>query len=165
MKRTLLALMTLLSLAAPIFAANDVASAVAGSIKKVDSATKTIVVETDKGVKHTFHYTDEVAVHGSKDVGKTPDEIFRETKVSTTIAVHYTIKRTEETAHEVDVIGDDGLKAIKGTVAGIDRGSKFIVIKTADGSKETFLLTDRAAEDGGKGIAKETVKATTVTVY
>ncbi len=147
------------------FAADDVVSAVTGTVKAVDAGSKTFVLETGKGVRHTFHYTDEVTVHGAKDVAKAPDEAFKGVKDGSRVAVHYTGEGGKETAHEVVVIGRDGLKASKGTVVGIDRGSKFLAIKTADGGKETFKLSDRAAVDSGKGIAKGTVKTAKVTVY
>lgn len=165
MKRSILILACLTLFTFSMFAADDVASAVAGTVRKVDSASKTFVLETDKGAKLTFHYTDDVTVHGAKDVAKTPDETFEGLKDGSRVAVHYTGKGAEKSAHEVDVIGDGGLKAAKGTVTGIDRGSKFLAIETADGSKETFELSDRAAADSGKGIAKGTVKTAKVTVY
>ncbi len=65
MKRILL-LVCLGLFVSNVFAADDVVSAVAGRVKAVDSGTKTSIVETDKGVKHTFHYTDKVTVHGAK---------------------------------------------------------------------------------------------------
>jgi hypothetical protein len=164
MKR-LFAGMLLLFFAVPVFAADDVASAVAGTVRKVDSTTKTFVLETDKGAKHTFHYTEDVSIHGAKDVAKTPDETFEGLKDGSKVAVHYTVKGSEETAHEVDIIGGDSFRATKGTVTDIDRGSKVIAIKTADGTTETFHLTDRAAVDSGKAIAKGSVKTAKVTVY
>jgi len=165
MKRIMLALAYLAFLAPRVYAVDDVVSAVSATVKKVDAGTKTIVAETDKGVVHTFHYTDDLTIHTGKDIGKASDYSWKDIKVGNKVAVHYTIKGTDETAHEVDVLGKGGLKITKGTVTGIDRGTKFLSIKTADGTKETFKLTDRAAVDSGKGIAKGTVKTGKVTVY
>jgi hypothetical protein len=81
------------------------------------------------------------------------------------VAVHYTMEGGKETAHEIDRIGDDGLKATDGTVSHIDRGAKTIAVKTADGSEETFHLTDRAAKDTGKDVAAGADKSAKVTVY
>jgi hypothetical protein len=81
------------------------------------------------------------------------------------VAVHYTSVGGKDTAHEIDRIGDDGLKATDGTVSHIDRGAKTIAVKTADGTEETFHLTDRAAKDTGKGIAEGADKSAKVTVY
>jgi len=149
----------------PLFAADDLVGVVSGTVKKVDAGTKTFVVETDKGAKHTFHYTEKLTVHGAKDVEKSADETGKGLEEGSRVAVHYTAKGAKDTAEEVDRLGKDGLKATKGTVVGLERGSKYLAVKTADGTKETFELTDRAAVDSGKGIAKGSEKAGKVTVY
>lgn len=165
MKRTVVALVCLAFLVPRMYAVDDVAGAVSATVKKVDSGTKTIVVETDKGITHTFHYTDDLVIHTGKDTGKVSDDSWKELKGGTKVAVHYTVRGSDETAHEVDVIGKDGLKVTKGTVTDIDRGTKFLSIKTADGTKETFKLTDHAAVDSGKDVARGTARAAKVTVY
>src|SRR5277367_88581 len=68
MKRTMFVLVCVLLFSLRSFAADDVGSAVAGTVRKIDAATRTFVLETDKGVRHTFHYTEEVSVHGVKDI-------------------------------------------------------------------------------------------------
>ena len=68
--------------------------------------------------------------------------------------VHFTTRGTEETAVEIDRVGDGGLKATEGAVKGIDRGGRTLVIGTEDGSEETFRLTEHANKDAGKGVAK-----------
>ena len=65
----------------------------------------------------------------------------------------------------MDNIGKDGLKATEATVTRIDRGGRTLVVKTADGTQETYRLTDSAAKDAGKDIAKGSAKSTKVTVY
>jgi len=165
MKRTLFTLIALLAVSVTVRAADDVASAVAGTVKKIDSASKILVVKTDDGAEHTFHFAKDISVHAGKDVAKTPDESLKGLKEGSRVAIHYTAKGSRETAHEVDVIGDDGLKATKGTVTRIDRSSKFLAVKTADGTEETFKLTGRAVEDSGKGIAKGAETSSHVTVY
>jgi hypothetical protein len=47
----------------------------------------------------------------------------------------------------------------------VDRGAKTIAVKTADGTEETFHMTDRVAKDGGKDIAAGADKSAKVTVY
>jgi hypothetical protein len=54
--------------------------------------------------------------------------------------------------HEIDRLGDEGLKSTEGVVMRVDRGRKQIAVKFADGKTETFRLTDRAAEDAGQVI-------------
>ena len=145
--------------------AQDVVHAVDGTVKKVDSGSKTVVVETKDGTEHTFHYAGDVTVDGAKDTEKGAVDAAHGVTVGSKVAVHYTVDGGKETAHEFDKIGDDGLKATDGTVSHIDRGAKTIAVKTADGSEQTFHLTDRAAKDTGKDVASGVDKSAKVTVY
>jgi hypothetical protein len=155
-----LALSTSLSLAA-----QDVVHVVDGTVKKLDSAGKTVVVETKDGTEHTFHYASDVTVHGASDTKKGAVDAAHGVTEGSKVAVHYTVEGSKETAHEVDKIGDDGLKTTDGTVSHIDRGAKTIAVKTADGTEETFHLTDRAAKDTGKDVVEGADKSAKVTVY
>jgi hypothetical protein len=146
-------------------AAQDVAHAVDGTVKKVDSGTKTIVVETKDGTEHTFHYTGDVAVDGAKETSRGTVDAAHGITEGSKVAVHYTSVGGKDTAHEIDKIGDDGLKTTEGTVSHVDRGTKTIAVKTADGTEETFRMTDRAAKDTGKDIGKGADKSAKVTVY
>jgi hypothetical protein len=154
------ALTTSLSLAA-----QDVVHAVDGTVKKVDSGTKTLVVETKDGTEHTFHYAGDVTVDGAKDSKRGAVDAAHGVAEGSKVAVHYTSVGGKDTAHEIDKIGDDGLKTTDGTVSHIDRGAKTIAVKTADGTEETFHLTDRAAKDTGRDVAEGADKSAKVTVY
>jgi len=147
------------------FAAQDVVSAVDGTVKKIDAGSKTVVVATADGTEHTFHYSSNLVVHGAKDTGKGSDDAFHGVKEGSKVAVHYTGEGSKATAHEIDNIGDDGLKATEGTITHIDRGAKTVAVKTADGSEQTFHLSSRAATDTGKDIGEGADKAGKVTVY
>jgi len=147
------------------YAAQDVVSAVDGTVKKIDAGTKTVVVTTADGADHTFHYTGDLVVHGAKDTAKGTDDAFHGVKEGSKVAVHYTGDGAKATAHEIDNIGDDGLKATEGTVTHIDRGAKTVAVKTADGTEQTFKLSGRAAADAGKDIGAGADKAGKVTVY
>jgi hypothetical protein len=161
-----LAMVSALALSASLsLAAQDVVHAVDGTVKKVDAGTKTLVVETKDGTEHTFHYASDVTVDGAKDTKKGTVDAAHGVEVGSKVAVHYTVVGGKETAHEIDKIGDDGLKATDGTVSHIDRGTKTIAVKTADGSEDTFHMTDRAAKDTGKGIGEGADKSAKVTVY
>ena len=142
-------------------AAQDVVSAVDGTVKKVDSGAKTVVVKTADGAEHTFHFLGRTAVHGAEATAKGSKDAFHGLKEGTEVAVHYTAKGGQETAEEVDRIGRDGMKVTEGTISHIDRGAKTVAIKTADGAETTYRLADHAAKDTGKG----TEKAGKVTVY
>jgi hypothetical protein len=147
------------------FAAQDVATAVDGTVKKIDAGTKTVVVDASDGTEHTFHYTGDLVVHGAKDTAKGTDDAFHGVKEGSKVAVHYTVDGSKETAHEVDNIGDDGLKATEGTITHIDRGAKTVAVKTADGTEQTFRLSGHAAADTGKDIGAGADKTAKVTVY
>jgi hypothetical protein len=54
-------------LAAVICIAQDVVSVVHGTVKKVDHATKTIVVKTANGTEHTIKVTGDTAYKGTKE--------------------------------------------------------------------------------------------------
>lgn len=157
-KRTSFVFALLAISAAMSFAADDVVSAVHGTVTKVDSGAKTVAVKTADGTVQTFHYTGKVVVHGTqggiKDVSEGSD-----------IVAHYTVKGTDKTAVEFDKLGKDGLKETDGTISTIDRGSKTIAVKTADGTVQTFKLADHATQDAGKDIAKGAEKSAKVSVY
>jgi hypothetical protein len=160
------ALMSALALASSLScAAQDVAHAVEGTVKKVDSGAKTVVVKTEDGTEHTFHYTKNATVDGAEDTKKATVDGLGDLKEGSKVAVHYTVVGGKETTHEIDKIGDDGLKTSEGTVSHVDRGAKTIAVKTADGTEETFHLTDVAAKDTGKDVAAGTEKSAKVTVY
>ena len=146
-------------------AAEDVASAVEGTVKHISATAKTIVVKTADGTEHTFHFVARTSIHGTEEIGKGADDVLRGLKEGSHVIVHYTTKGTKETAEEIDRIGKGGLKATKGTVKAIDRAGKTITVKTTDGAEETFRLTDRAARDTGKGIGEGAEKSEHVTVY
>jgi len=50
----------------PSFAAKDVVGAAEVSVKKIDAASKVIVVDTANNAEHTYHLGDDLAVHTAK---------------------------------------------------------------------------------------------------
>jgi hypothetical protein len=139
--------------------------AVRGKVERIDSTAKTMVVKAADGTEHTFHFVARTAVHGGEKAGAVTEESFHGLKEGSEVIVHYTAKGTEETAEEVDHIGEGGLKATEGTVTHLDRAAKTVTVKTADGTEEAFRLTDHAAEDAGRDIAEGAEKSAKVTVY
>jgi hypothetical protein len=150
---------------AAAFAAEDVVTAVEGTVSKVDEASKTVVVKTADGTEHTLHFVKRTSVQGGKETAAGAKDAFHGLKEGSTVVAHYTAKGSEKTAVEIDDVGKEGLKATEGTVSHIDRGAKTIAVKTADGAEETFRLSDRAAKDAGKDIATGAEKTAKVTVY
>jgi hypothetical protein len=145
-------------LAAVVCAAQDPFSFIHGTVKKVDSATKTVVVKTADGTEHTIKYTGDTTVKGTKDG-------FDGLKEGTEVVARTTGKGVDETATEVGKVSKDGLKATKGTIEKFDAGTKTVVIKTADGTEKTFELSANAVEDAGKATGKGVAKGAKVTVY
>src|SRR5262249_8312219 len=135
-------------------AADDVASAVAGTVKTVDKATKTAVVRTAEGTEHTFHFVGHTVAHGAEATAHGTKDAFLTMKEGDEVVVHYTVKGTEKIAQEIAHVGKDGLKVGEVTVKDIDRGAKTIAVKTADGADETYHLAGNAAKETGKGAAK-----------
>jgi hypothetical protein len=144
------------------YAADDVATAVEGTVRKIDRSAKTIAVETADGGAHIFKLADRTAVHGADASAK---DIYHGLKEGSHVVVHYAIKGKEETAVEIDDIGKGALSMTEGTVAAIDREAKTMSVKTVEGTEETFHLTATAARDSGKDIADGAEKTTKVTVY
>jgi hypothetical protein len=116
-----------------------------GTIKDVGEAGNTIIVGTLDGVEHVFHFTKDLLVHGGKG-----SNALRGLTPGSEVVVHYTVDGSGEAVHEIDRLGDEGLKSTKGVVTRVDKGRKQFVIKFSDGKTETFRLTDRAAEYAGK---------------
>src|SRR5579863_5026568 len=117
------------ALALPLFglaayAADDVVTAVEGTVKKVDAGTKTAVIKTEDGTEHTVHFVKRTTVQGAGETAKGTKDTFHGIDEGSHVVVHYTKKGTVETAEEVDKIGKDGMKVTEGTVSHIDRGAK-----------------------------------------
>ncbi len=149
----------------PVLAIEQRHGILVGEILKLDSATKAVVVKAADGTEHTLHFLKRTAVHGVQTAAEGAQDAFHGLREGSEVAVHYTAKGTEETAHEIDNIGKDGLKATDATVVHIDRGGRTLAVKTADGTEETFHLTDSAAKDAGKDIEEGAEKSTKVTIY
>src|SRR5271170_4725244 len=49
-------------------------------------------------------------------------------------------------------LASDMFKDVKGVVKSIDKGTKTMVVKTADGTEHTIKWTDKTTVDGGKDI-------------
>jgi hypothetical protein len=159
--KTLLRAVLALSIASVVYAAGDVVSALHGTIDKVDSASKTVVVKTADGTEHTFHFVDTTAVHGADATAGAAKDSWHGMTKGTEVVAHYTGRGADKTAIELDRVGKGGLDVTKGTVKSIDRDGKKLVVDTGHGSEKVFDLTGHAATDAGKGV----VKGSKVAVY
>ena len=147
------------------FAADDVAGAVAGTVKAVDRGTKTVAVKTADGADYTFHVATKATVHGATAVGKGSADAFDQLKEGDEVVVHYSARGVEKTGMEFDRVGKDGMHVMEGTATKVDRAGKTIAVKTADGSVQTFHFTDHVAKETGEDTARGAEKAGKVTVY
>lgn len=156
----------LLGVAMLVFGTAALASAqgtvIHGTVKKVDSAAKTVAVATSNGSEQVVHFTDKTVAHptvaGAKDA-------FSGLKEGSEVVIHATGAGAKTTAVEVDHLGKDGLKMTEGTVSKIGEGGKTIGVKTADGAEVVFDTTTSAATEAGKATAAGADKAGKVTVY
>jgi hypothetical protein len=165
MKKMIRTVILTLSAVSFLWAAEDAVTAVHGTIERIDSGTKTIVIKTSDGAEHSVRFLDRTAVHGVRGSTEAGKDTWHGLRAGTEVVAHYTSRGTEDTAVEVDKVGKDGLKAGKGTITDFDRGTKKLVVKGDDGVESTYRLTDHAAKDGGKDLAEGTEKGAKVTVY
>ena len=128
---------------------------VTGTVEKVDSGAKTIAVKTADGTLETVKFTDKTTVHGLKDAAKGTDLAGKE---GGHVIVHTVGEGSEKTAHSVEWVGDKTVHTTEGTVEDVGKGSKTVAVKTADGTKETFVVA-------GRGSAAAAKKGEHVTVY
>jgi arginine repressor len=144
--------------AAAICAAQDAVSIIHGTVEKVDSATKTVVVKTADGTEHTIKVTGDTTYKGTKaGLG--------DLKEGTEVVARTTGKGIDETGAEIGKIGKDSVKVTKGTIVKVDNGTKTVVVKTADGTEKTFDFTETAGKDMGEAVGAGTAKGAKVTVY
>lgn len=147
------------------FADEDVVTAVHGTVTKIDKGTKTVAIKTADGTEHSLHWAKDTSVHGAKGAEAASKDSWHGVKEGSEVVAHYTKRGSEDTALEIDKVGDQGLKKTEGTVEKVDRGGKRLVVKTADGTEHTFKLTGHAAADAGKDVAAGTEKGAHVVVY
>src|SRR5438105_182578 len=79
-----------LSFVSAVYAAEDVVTALHGTIEKVDSGAKTIVVKTDDGIDHSLHVAGRTTVHGADASEKASEDSWHGLKEGGEVVVHYT---------------------------------------------------------------------------
>jgi hypothetical protein len=146
-------------------ATTDVVAAVHGTIIRLDTGARTVVVKTADGTERSIRFLDKTSLHAFHTTEEGAKGSFHGLKEGTEVVVHYSEKGGKATALEIDQVGKDGLKGTEGTISKLDRAGKTIAVKTTDGGEHTFQLTERAAKDGGRDIGEGTEKGTKVVVY
>ena len=140
----------------------EAVTAIHGTVSKLDATAKTIAVKTKDGAETTVRWVAKTIVRGADAGAK---DTFKGIKEGSEVVAHYTDEGRGQDRGGGRQVGKDGMKETDGTVTAIDRGSKTIAVKTADGTVKTFKLGDQAAVDAGKGVEKATEKSAHVTVY
>ena len=149
---------------AAVLRAIEPITAVEGKVEKVDRAAKTVLVKAADGTEHTFHLAARTAVHGAKATERGVEAAAGELREGSEVVVHATKKGSEEAAEEIDHVGKGGLKVTEGTVTHFDRAAKSMTIKTADGTEETFKMTQHAAQDAERDTEDAAKTSARVTV-
>jgi len=129
---------------------------VVGTLKDVDTAAKKVVVTTADGVEETVKFTERTTVHGLEKGAKV---IALTAKKGEQVVVHYTEKGADKTAIGIEDVGKVTAKVMEGTLVRVDKGGRYIVVKTAEGVEETMHLAERAMIDTAQG-AKNAVEYT-----
>ncbi|MGB7436616.1 MAG: hypothetical protein WBR26_22480 [Candidatus Acidiferrum sp.] len=148
-----------------VYATEDVVTAIHGTITKLDSSTKTMVVKTKDGTEHTVHFLDKTTVTGADKTAAGAKDAFKGLSEGSDVVVHYTEKGGEKSATEVDKVGKDGLKYVDGTVTKVGKDGKTVVLKSADGTEHTFNVSGHDTADAAKDLGKGADKTAKVTVY
>jgi hypothetical protein len=140
-----------------VMAADDVVTAVHGTVTKLDSATKTAVIKTKDGTEETVHFTDKTAVWGADKTAAGAKDAFKGLSEGSEVVVKYTGKGAEKSAVAVDKVGKDGLKTMDGTIEKVSKDGKTVVVKSADGTEHTFAVSGKDTADAAKKTGKATV--------
>ena len=137
---------------------------ITGTLDKVDSGAKTIGVKTADGTVETMKFSEKTTVHGLK--GKGADLAGKE---GGHVIVHTAGKGADKTAQSVEWVGDKTVHTTEGTVEDVGKDSRTVAVKTADGTKESFVVADHAVVNSGKDVARYSAqgakKGEHVTVY
>jgi hypothetical protein len=136
--------------------------ALEGTVNQEHAVANVITVKTVDGARHVFLFTKDLLVHGGKGAGV---DALRGLQDGTKVVVHYTAAGGIESAQEVDQIGGEGLRVTEGVAIRVDRGRRQLIVRFADGTRETFELTERAAADVGKEIDQAGADTAKVVVY
>jgi hypothetical protein len=137
----------------------QVEHAIAGELRKVDYAAKTLVVRATNGVDEAFKFAGQVPVHGADGVTRLGDAARQDSFEGASVVVHYTGEGVNKTVVAIDHIGKHTLRVAKGTLVRLDDAGTFVVIKTAEGVEETFQLTRDVVIDTLRGL-EEAARAT-----
>jgi len=98
--KTIAEVVLAVTLVSAAYAAEDVVSALHGTVDRIDSGTRTIVVKTADGTRHSLHLLDGTAVHGAELSAQASKDSWRGLAEGGEVVAHYTKRGTEDTAVE-----------------------------------------------------------------
>jgi hypothetical protein len=128
--------------------------AVAGEVRKVDHAAKTVVFHTADGGDETVGLSEHTVVHGVTSAGSAVDAYAKDALEGAWAIVHYTGNGAHKTAVAIDSLGGRTVKVRHGSVVRVDQAAGFIVIKTRAGAEDTFELAGHVVVDAGRGVER-----------
>lgn len=146
-----------LTMASIVPAAEEMITAVHGTVEKMGAISRVISIRAVDGSKEAIRVVDATAIHGLHGARSS----WRSLEAGAEVVVQYTRQSGEKTALEVDRIGKDGLKIVRGTLKQVDREAKRIVITAANGAEQGFDVGRHAAH----ALATEILSGVAVTVY
>jgi arginine repressor len=128
--------------------------AVAGEVRKVDHAAKTVVLHTAEGGDETVGFSADTVVHGVTSAGSAVDAYAKDALEGAWALVHYIGNGAHRTAVAIDSLGGRRVKVAHGSVVSVDQAAEFIVIKTSAGAENTFELARHVVVDAVRGVER-----------
>ncbi len=144
-----------------VYAADPEPGIVVGTVKKIDSKAKTVVIRTAEGTEQVLEFVATTTVHGAEATASGAKDSWNGLKEGSEVVAQYSTDKGKKVATEIDSVGRDGVKMAQGTVVRTEQGAKTVVIKTADGAEQAYDTTTAA----GKDVAAAAGKTGKVTVY
>jgi arginine repressor len=128
--------------------------AVAGEVRKVDHAAKTVVLHTADGGHETVGISEDTVVYGVTSAGSTVDTYAKDALEGAWAIVLYTENGAHKTAVAIDSLGGRTVKVAHGSVVRVDQAAESIVIRTRAGAEDTFELAGHVVVDAGGGVER-----------
>ena len=128
--------------------------AVAGEVRKVDHAAKTVVIHTAEGGHETVAFSEHTVVHGVTSADSAVDAWAKDVLEGAWAIVLYTGNGAHKTAVAIDSLGGRTVKIAHGTVVRVDPAAESIVIRNTSGAEDTFELAGYVVVDAGRGVER-----------
>jgi len=150
-----LGICAILSFFVPVVAHSQmVVHAVSGTVKSVDSKSKTMTVAVDQGSDMQFKIQSGTAPALNFDAELRGDAVdaAKFNGVGDFVVVYFYGFDTNRTAVAVKDFGKGQLEKLTGIVSSYDRHNHAVTVRTSDGKTQTFPLDNKAVVDTGMGL-------------